>query len=190
MLSEESVGVLQQKGITLTIPAEAQGKQIVMDWGNSWNELLKEETMYSLRYVLADEQGKLRELDWQIVVSDMNVQAVEIPRFETWADRTVFYGEVIEGHTPGAETVYSFQYRKKGEEAWSQNIPAVLSGQTIKSDVLKGLTPGTTYEYRILEDTKISNIVCEVTTEEASVLPNSGFENWSGDVPKLILWIG
>lgn len=190
LLSEESVGVLQQKGITLTIPAKAQGKQIVMDWGNSWNELLKEETMYSLRYVLADEQGKQRELDWQIVVSDMNVQAVEIPRFETWADRTVFYGEVIEGHTPGAETVYSFQYRKKGEEAWSQNIPAVLSGQTIKSDVLKGLTPGTTYEYRILEDTKISNIVCEVTTEEASVLPNSGFENWSGDVPKLIYGSG
>lgn len=189
LLSEESVGVLQQKGITLTIPAEAQGKQIVMDWGNSWNELLKEET-YSLRYVLADEQGKQRELDWQIVVSDMNVQAVEIPRFETWADRTVFYGEVIEGHTPGAETVYSFQYRKKGEEAWSQNILAVLSGQTIKSDVLKGLTPGTTYEYRILEDTKISNIVCEVTTEEASVLPNSGFENWSGDVPKLIYGSG
>lgn len=190
LLSEESVGALQQKGISLTISAEAQGKQIVMDWGNSWNELLKEETMYSLRYVLADEQGKQRELDWQIVVSDMNVQAVEIPRFETWADRTVFYGEVIEGHTPGAETVYSFQYRKKGEEAWSQNIPAVLSGQTIKSDVLKGLTPGTTYEYRILEDTKISNMICEVTTEEASVLPNSGFENWSGDIPKLIYGSG
>lgn len=190
LLSEESVGVLQQKGISLTIPAEAQGKQIVMDWGNSWNELLKEEATYSLRYVLADEQGKQRELDWQVVVSDMNVQAVEIPRFETWADRTVFYGEVIEGHTPGAETVYSFQYRKKGEEVWSQNIPAVLSGQTIKSDVLKGLTPGTTYEYRILEDTKISNMICEVTTEEASVLPNSGFENWSGDIPKLIYGSG
>lgn len=190
LLSEESVGALQQKGISLTIPAEAQGKQIVMDWGNSWNELLKEEATYSLRYVLADEQGKQRELDWQVVVSDMNVQAVEIPRFETWADRTVFYGEVIEGHTPGAETVYSFQYRKKGEEAWSQNIPAVLSGQTIKSDVLKGLTPGTTYEYRILEDTKISNMICEVTTEEASVLPNSGFENWSGDIPKLIYGSG
>lgn len=189
LLSEESVGVLQQKGISLTIPAEAQGKQIVMDWGKSWNKLLKEETMYSLRYVLVDEQGKQRELDWQIVVSDMNVQAVEIPRFETWADRTVFYGEVIEGHTPGA-AVYSFQYRKKGEEAWSQNIPAVLSGQTIKSDVLKGLTPGTTYEYRILEDTKISNMICEVTTEEASVLPNSGFENWSGDIPKLIYGSG
>ena len=181
LLSEESVGALQQKGITLTIPAEAQGKQIVMDWGNSWNELLKEETMYSLRYVLADEQGKQRELDWQIVVSDMNVQAVEIPRFETWADRTVFYGEVIEGHTPGAETVSSFQYRKKGEEAWSQNIPAVLSGQTIKSDVLKGLTPGTTYEYRILEDTKISNMICEVTTESVFLLDNNSFEYTSRD---------
>lgn len=181
LLSEESVGMLQQKGITLTIPAEAQGKQIVMDWGDSWNELLKEETMYSLRYVLADEQGKQCELDWQIVISDMNVQAVEIPRFETWADRTVFYGEVIEGHTPGAETVYNFQYRKKGEEAWSQNIPAVLSGQTIKSDVLKGLTPGTTYEYRILEDTKSSNIICEVTTESVFLLDNNSFEYTSRD---------
>lgn len=181
LLSEESVGMLQQKGITLTIPAEAQGKQVVMDWGNSWNELLKEETMYSLRYVLADEQGKQCELDWQIVISDMNVQAVEIPRFETWADRTVFYGEVIEGHTPGAETVYNFQYRKKGEEAWSQNIPAVLSGQTIKSDVLKGLTPGTTYEYRILEDTKSSNIICEVTTESVFLLDNNSFEYTSRD---------
>lgn len=181
LLSEESVGMLQQKGITLTIPAEAQGKQIVMDWGDSWNELLKEETMYSLRYVLADEQGKQCELDWQIVISDMNVQAVEIPRFETWADRTVFYGEVIEGHTPGPETVYNFQYRKKGEEAWSQNIPAVLSGQTIKSDVLKGLTPGTTYEYRILEDTKSSNIICEVTTESVFLLDNNSFEYTSRD---------
>lgn len=180
LLSEESVGVLQQKGISLTIPAEVQGKQIVMDWGKSWNKLLKEETMYSLRYVLVDEQGKQRELDWQIVVSDMNVQAVEIPRFETWADRTVFYGEVIEGHTPGA-AVYSFQYRKKGEEAWSQNIPAVLSGQTIKSDVLKGLTPGTTYEYRILEDTKISNMICEVTTESVFLLDNNSFEYTSRD---------
>lgn len=190
LFSSESVGALQQKEITLTFPEEAQGRQIVMDWGSSWNKLLKEETVYSLGYVLTDEQGKQCELDWQIVVSDMNAQAVEIPRFETWADRTVFYGEVIEGHTSEAGTVYSFQYRKKGEEAWSQNIPAVLSGQTIKSDVLKGLTPGTTYEYRILEDTKISNIVCEVTTEEASVLPNSGFENWSGDVPKLIYGSG
>lgn len=181
LLSEESVGMLQQKGITLTIPAEAQGKQIVMDWGDSWNELLKEETMYSLRYVLADEQGKQCELDWQIVISDMNVQAVGIPRFETWADRTVFYGEVIEGHTPGPETVYNFQYRKKGEEAWSQNIPAVLSGQTIKSDVLKGLTPGTTYEYRILEDTKSSNIICEVTTESVFLLDNNSFEYTSRD---------
>ena len=116
LLSEESVGMLQQKGITLTIPAEAQGKQIVMDWGDSWNELLKEETMYSLRYVLADEQGKQCELDWQIVISDMNVQAVEIPRFETWADRTVFYGEVIEGHTPGQKLYIISSIGRRGKK--------------------------------------------------------------------------
>lgn len=186
LLSEETASSLQQKGITLTVPTQASGRQIVMDWGNSWTELLKEEAIYSLKYTLADENGKQSTLDWEIVVSDMDVQTTDIPRFETWADRTVFYGEVIDSHTPEDGTVFSFQYRKKGDETWSQNIPATLSGQTIKSDVVKGLTPGTTYEYRILEDTKVSNIVCEVTTEEALALPNSGFENWSGDVPKLI----
>lgn len=186
LLSEETASSLQQKGITLTVPAQSSGRQIVMNWGNSWTELLKEEAIYSLKYTLADENGKQSTLDWEIVVSDMDVQTTDIPRFETWADRTVFYGEVIDSHTPAAGATFSFQYRKKGDGTWSQSVPATLSGQTIKSDVVKGLTPGTTYEYRILEDTKISNIVCEVTTEEALALPNSGFENWSGDVPKLI----
>lgn len=186
LLSEETASSLQQKGITLTVPTQASGRQIVMDWGNSWTELLKEEAIYSLKYTLADENGKQSTLDWEIVVSDMDVQTTDIPRFETWADRTVFYGEVIDSHTPAAGATFSFQYRKKGDGTWSQSVPATLSGQTIKSDVVKGLTPGTTYEYRILEDTKVSNIVCEVTTEEALALPNSGFENWSGDVPKLI----
>lgn len=186
LLSEETASSLQQKGVTLTVPAQSSGRQIVMNWGNSWTELLKEEAIYSLKYTLADENGKQSTLDWEIVVSDMDVQATDIPRFETWADRTVFYGEVIDSHTPATGAVFSFQYRKKGDETWSQSLPATLSGQTIKSDVVKGLTPGTTYEYRILEDTKVSNIVCEVTTEEALALPNSSFENWSGDVPKLI----
>lgn len=186
LLSEETASSLQQKGITLTVPAQLSGRQIVMNWGNSWTELLKEEAIYSLKYTLADENGKQSTLDWEIVVSDMDVQTTDIPRFETWADRTVFYGEVIDSHTPAAGAAFSFQYRKKGDGTWSQSVPATLSGQTIKSDVVKGLTPGTTYEYRILEDTKISNIVCEVTTEEALALPNSSFENWSGDVPKLI----
>lgn len=181
LLSEETASSLQQKGITLTVPTQASGRQIVMDWGNSWTELLKEEAIYSLKYTLADENGKQSTLDWEIVVSDMDVQTTDIPRFETWADRTVFYGEVIDSHTPAAGATFSFQYRKKGDGTWSQSVPATLSGQTIKSDVVKGLTPGTTYEYRILEDTKISNIVCEVTTEEALALLNSSFENWHQD---------
>ena len=110
MLSEETASSLQQKGITLTVPTQASGRQIVMDWGNSWTELLKEEAIYSLKYTLADENGKQSTLDWEIVVSDMDVQTTDIPRFETWADRTVFYGEVIDSHTPEDGTVFSFQY--------------------------------------------------------------------------------
>lgn len=181
LLSEETASSLQQKGITLTVPTQASGRQIVMDWGNSWTVLLKEEAIYSLKYTLADENGKQSTLDWEIVVSDMDVQTTDIPRFETWADRTVFYGEVIDSHTPAAGAAFSFQYRKKGDGTWSQSVPATLSGQTIKSDVVKGLTPGTTYEYRILEDTKISNIVCEVTTESVFLLDNNSFEYTSRD---------
>ena len=51
---------------------------------------------------------------------------------------------------------------------------------------LTDLQPGTEYEYQALSGVTPSAVICTFSTEAATQLPNSGFENWSGSSP---LWI-
>lgn len=191
-LMDEATRVeLQEKGIMVT----SQEKLLTMNWGNSLNDLLKEEGEHHIIYKATDTAvegnaaARTNTIDWTISVSNANIRAVNIPYpYQIWADRVTLYAEVIEGRTPAPDAQLSFRYRKKEDSNWIDNIQAKLgeNKKTITSDEIKGLTPGTTYEYQVLEGDKVSNQTCEFTTEAALQLPNSGFENWSGDSPKLI----
>lgn len=191
-LMDEATRVeLQEKGITVT----SQEKLLTMNWGNSLNDLLKEEGEHHIIYKATDTAvegnaaARTNTIDWTISVSNANIRAVNIPYpYQIWADRVTLYAEVINGRTLDPNAQLSFRYRKKSEQTWNEAIPAKLGEdqKTITSDEIKGLTPGTTYEYQVLEGDKVSNQTCEFTTEAALQLPNSGFENWSGDSPKLI----
>ena len=191
-LMDEATRVeLQEKGITVT----SQEKLLTMNWGNSLNDLLKEEGEHHIIYKATDTAvegnaaARTNTIDWTISVSNANIRAVNIPYpYQIWADRVTLYAEVINGRTLDPNAQLSFRYRKKEDSNWIDNIKAKLGEdqKTITSDEIKGLTPGTTYEYQVLEGDKVSNQTCEFTTEAALQLPNSGFENWSGDSPKLI----
>lgn len=191
-LMDEATRVeLQEKGITVT----SQEKLLTMNWGNSLNDLLKEEGEHHIIYKATDTAvegnaaARTNTIDWTISVSNANIRAVNIPYpYQIWADRVTLYAEVIEGRTPAPDAQLSFRYRKKEDSNWIDNIQAKLgeNKKTITSDEIKGLTPGTTYEYQVLEGDKVSNQTCEFTTEAALQLPNSGFENWSGATPMLI----
>lgn len=190
-LMDEATRVeLQEKGITVT----SQEKLLTMSWGNSLNDLLKEEGEHHIIYKATDTavegvDARTNTIDWTISVSNANICAVNIPYpYQIWADRVTLYAEVINGRTLDPNAQLSFRYRKKEDSNWIDNIKAKLGEdqKTITSDEIKGLTPGTTYEYQVLEGDKVSNQTCEFTTEAALQLPNSGFENWSGDSPKLI----
>lgn len=191
-LMDEATRVeLQKKGITVTL----QEKLLTMNWGNSLNDLLKEEGEHHIIYKATDTAvegnaaARTNTIDWTISVSNANIRAVNIPYpYQIWADRVTLYAEVIEGRTPAPDAQLSFRYRKKEDSNWIDNIQAKLGEdqKTITSDEIKGLTPGTTYEYQVLEGDKVSNQTCEFTTEAALQLPNSGFENWSGATPMLI----
>ena len=191
-LMDEATRVeLQEKGIMVT----SQEKLLTMNWGNSLNDLLKEEGEHHIIYKATDTAvegnaaARTNTIDWTISVSNANIRAVNIPYpYQIWADRVTLYAEVINGRTLAPDAQLSFRYRKKSEQTWNEAIPAKLGEdqKTITSDEIKGLTPGTTYEYQVLEGDKVSNQTCEFTTEAALQLPNSGFENWSGDSPKLI----
>ena len=195
-LMDEATRVeLQEKGIMVT----SQEKLLTMNWGNSLNDLLKEEGEHHIIYKATDTAvegnaaARTNTIDWTISVSNANIRAVNIPYpYQIWADRVTLYAEVINGRTLDPNAQLSFRYRKKSEQTWNEAIPAKLGEdqKTITSDEIKGLTPGTTYEYQVLEGDKVSNQTCEFTTEAALQLPNSGFENWSGDSPKLIYGSG
>lgn len=191
LMDKATRAALLEKGITVT----SQEKLLTMSWGNSLNELLKKEGEHHIIYKATDTAvegnaaARTNTIDWTISVSNANICAVKIPYpYQIWADRVTLYAEVIEGRTPAPDAQLSFRYRKKEDSNWIDNIKAKLGEdqKTITSDEIKGLTPGTTYEYQVLEGDKVSNQTCEFTTEAALQLPNSGFENWSGDSPKLI----
>ena len=191
LMDEATRAALLEKGITVT----SQEKLLTMSWGNSLHELLKEEGEHHIIYKATDTAvegnaaARTNTIDWTISVSNANICAVKIPYpYQIWADRVTLYAEVIEGRTPAPDAQLSFRYRKKEDSNWIDNIQAKLgeNKKTITSDEIKGLTPGTTYEYQVLEGDKVSNQTCEFTTEAALQLPNSGFENWSGATPMLI----
>ena len=191
LMDEATRAALLEKGITVT----SQEKLLTMSWGNSLNELLQAEGEHHIHYKATDTAvegntaARTNTIDWTISVSNANICAVNIPYpYQIWADRVTLYGEVINGRTLAPDAQLSFRYRKKSEQTWNEAIPAKLGEdqKTITSDEIKGLTPGTTYEYQVLEGDKVSNQTCEFTTEAALQLPNSGFENWSGGVPKWI----
>lgn len=185
------------KGLNVVITEDK--KNVTLEFGDKLNSYFINESSYSMKFTATDtydeiQEGataKTREIVWNIIVSDANVTSINIPedrRYEIWSDKAVFYGQNLEGKTP-TETLY-FRYRQKDTDTWSENIPAIIDGVYYKTEQVKGLKPGTTYQYQMVEGAKVSNVISEVTTEYPIQLPNAGFENWSGDVPRYIFGDG
>lgn len=184
---------LVETGWNVTITEDK--KKVTLDFRDILNKFFETESLHSMRFVATDtydeiQEGataKTREAVWNIIVSDANVASIDIPsdrRYEIWSDKAVFYGQNLEEKTP-TETLY-FRYREKDTDTWSENIPAIIDDVYYKTEQVKGLKPGTTYQYQMVEGTKVSNVISEVTTDYPVQLPNAGFEEWQGSKPMLI----
>ena len=185
--------LLVEIGWNVTITEDK--KKVTLDFRDILNKFFETESLHSMRFVATDtydeiQEGataKTREAVWNIIVSDANVASIDIPsdrRYEIWSDKAVFYGQNLEEKTP-TETLY-FRYREKDTDTWSENIPAIIDGVYYKTEQVKGLKPGTTYQYQMVEGIKVSNVISEVTTDYPVQLPNAGFEEWQGSSPLLI----
>lgn len=183
----------KDKGLNVVITEDK--KNVTLEFGDKLNSYFINESSYSMKFTATDtydeiQEGataKTREVVWNIIVSDANVTSINIPedrRYEIWSDKAVFYGQNLEEKTP-TETLY-FRYREKDTDTWSENIQAIIDGVYYKTEQVKGLKPGTTYQYQMVEGTKVSNVISEVTTDYPVQLPNAGFEEWQGSKPMLI----
>ncbi|MDE5567996.1 MAG: DUF4493 domain-containing protein [Muribaculaceae bacterium] len=72
-----------------------------------------------------------------------------------------------------------FEYHKKGESSWTSAAAIHNAAANTYSADLTGLTPGTTYEYRVISDMdNYASNPLEFTTEAPLQLENAGFEGW------------
>lgn len=177
-----------EKGLNVTITEDK--KKVTLEFSDKLNTFFETESLHSMKFVATDtydeiQEGataKTREAVWNIIVSDANVASMDIPsdrRYEIWSDKAVFYGQKLEGKTP-TETLY-FRYREKDTDTWSENIQAIIDDVYYKTEQVKGLKPGTTYQYQMVEGAKPSNAISEVTTDQAAQFPNKSFEDWFQD---------
>lgn len=127
---------------------------------------------YTFTIKALDAAGKDNTATLSIVVSDAIVVTEEPERASIWARRATLLGTLVKA----TSEPLSFQYRQTGTDSWT-SVPATLSGSTLSAEVT-GLTPGTTYEYQAVAGAQASVKTATFTTESATALPNSSFENW------------
>ncbi|HIR95819.1 MAG TPA: PCMD domain-containing protein [Candidatus Coprenecus stercorigallinarum] len=113
--------------------------------------------------------------EWTIAVMPTEV-TVTTSDADAWAHFAYLYGMV----PSGAETP-TFRYVEAGGSEWL-DVPAedvTVDGMNV-SALLRGLSPGTDYVYKIVSgDLEGSEVA--FTTEEAAQMPNMGFDQWVKD---------
>lgn len=106
----------------------------------------------------------------------LNLQTPEA--YDVWATKATITAVAMQNDYG----TVGFEYRQEGSNDWTPVAAASagdIDGRPGFLAHLTGLTPGTTYEYRVVSD--LDNFVSkplEFTTESALQLPNSGFESW------------
>lgn len=184
LFNQDDISLLSQNGIT----ANSNG-DLTINFGTALNALLSDEGEINIVFNATDtystiqpEAGnKTMTKEFKIIVNNMTVEPLDVPRYDMWAKKVKLQGQVIEGRTPGEDA--GFMYRVKKEA--TQDVPNEwIKIQTTPQEngkyvyELTSLTPATTYEFTMYDGDKVNETIKEFTTEEAAQLPNAGFEEW------------
>ena len=188
LFNQDDISLLSQKGITAGFTNSSNG-DLTINFGTALNTLLSDEGEINIVFNATDtystiqpEAGnKTMTKEFKIIVNNMTVEPLDVPRYDMWAKKVKLHGQVIEGRTVGADA--GFMYRVKKEA--TQDVPNEwIKIQTTPQEdgqyryELTGLTPATTYEFTMYDGDKVNETIKEFTTEEAAQLPNAGFEEW------------
>lgn len=153
---------------------------------------------YTFTISATDENQRTSQVEINIVVSDdkvsVSAENAEQIYYATYATSTTLSATIAVQDATGL----GFNYRELGTQTWekvlyeeTKSIRRRASSRAIEvgstyTVALTGLKSGTTYEYQAICD-GFEGPVKTFTTEIASQLPNSGFEEWSSATkPQLI----
>ncbi len=130
---------------------------------------------YQLTLSVLDQYAQ--RVDFLLTLNVTPAVEVSVEKVNAWA-RSAYVHSVF--YTESQPEGMALQYRKKGEDAWTQFFGDFDVVETSFTAHITGLEPATTYEvmpYTALEQNEAS--VFEFTTEEAAQLPNFNFDSWS-----------
>lgn len=94
--------------------------------------------------------------------------------YEIWAGHATVHADVDEGEF-GDPSEIKFAYRAEGASDW-MSVDAVRSSEGVYDAVLKGLSPATKYEYKLVIAGTDQGDTMTFTTEAAPNVPNASFE--------------
>ncbi len=180
-LADGQEEVLRNGGIHIDRVPESKGYAINLVFTASLiQKYSAKEGSYNISFNVVDEKGKIRVVDWVVIVSDAAVRTEEVINYEVWATKATLRGTVLDGREP--QGTLAFRYHKVDDMNW-KTVNAVRDGSSISAEI-SGLEPSTEdkssiYEYQLMDGDMLSNVICQFTTEVAWQLENAGFESWS-----------
>lgn len=181
-MTDEARAALQAAGISCTLSDEEAGSNARIFFDSDMLNRLSDGE-YAFQITATDRNGKTRVRTLTITVSNASVVLTESPWTDIYATSATLYGTIMKSEV----TNPGFRYRAVGETAWNEVAASAVSaarkyrrsaGTAIKATV-KGLRPGTRYEYQAIADGYVNTQSMYFNTESAFVLPNAGFEQWS-----------
>ncbi len=144
-------------------------------------KMAEEGTLSDIK-VVVDETGK--EYTYNILVPKKAGTSLVAYKANAWSNLAYLEGAVTtkKSSFDGSKVCMQWKLASASDDAWStiDNSLLSLSGDTYKYQ-LKGLSPNTTYQYRLTyvsDEDNVQSEVSEFTTEDQSTLYNGGFESW------------
>lgn len=193
-ITEQGSSMLESKGISFTVsdPKDDLYRQFIQFAPNFFNSLPARDTEYVLTVVAIDNNGKRAESKVRIANTEAAIVYADpiIIEFEDFKnDLTSVSAKSVTIPVNITNTNVenpSIQYRKSGETVWTTvpvNSTRAASSTSVK---LTGLTPGTTYQFRVVAGALVDGVyefeseeIGEFTTEDVFTIPNASFEEWS-----------
>ena len=130
---------------------------------------------YQLTLSVLDQYAQ--RVDFLLTLNVTPAVEVSVEKVNAWA-RSAYVHSVF--YTESQPEGMALQYRRKGDESWTQfSGDFDVEGTTFTARIT-GLEPAVTYEvmpYTAQEQNETS--IFEFTTEEAAQLPNFNFDTWS-----------
>lgn len=119
---------------------------------------------------------ELKTIEDIIIFEPVSTGLVASADYEIWAGHATVHADVDEGEFDDPSTIF-FEYSTDGT-TWQSKAANRVSEGTYDA-VITGLTPSTTYSYRLVAGGAVQGDPMEFTTEDAPVVPNGSFEETS-----------